>query len=280
MVLNLTLNFTEHHWWDGKTQIYSFTIHSGFYGGYKFCRICVEAFRERQYCCLGAFCHLSESDCDSDDQQTSHVATFQAQWIFWCPTASHSVWEFCAPHGRDTMRHLMRHSICHMSGDIFLSNYLKDKALRITSGFYRQIAPNSGFPSDARAFLATRLLKPLWAYFHPQKYISYDWALWAINILEINQKSKMHLIYQHESQSEDATKPDCPFTTEWDKTGLPNFPKCHPGTNTPPSSASDTSKQQSKLETGCPFAIFSIKGWADKHETTLCSYFNNILDDL
>lgn len=137
----------------------------------------------------------------------------------------------------------------------------------ITSGFYQQWVPNSCFPSEARAFLATCLLKPQWVYFLLQKYISYDWALWAINILEVNQKSKMHLIHQHESQSEDATKRDCPFTTEWDKTGSPNFPKCHPGTNTTPSYANDTSKHKSKLKPGCPFAIFWHQRLAGRTDT-------------
>lgn len=67
-------------------QEYSFFLHCGFYGSYKFSILCYKAFKGWQFCR-----HLTESECDSAGQQTSHVASFQAQWIPWCLTASHRV---------------------------------------------------------------------------------------------------------------------------------------------------------------------------------------------
>lgn len=69
----------------------------------------IKAFRGRQYYCLDGFRHLTKSECDSDDQQTSHVATFQAP----CPAASmESCGNVSSPQS-DTMHHLMRKHLSH-----------------------------------------------------------------------------------------------------------------------------------------------------------------------
>lgn len=105
--------------------------------------LCIKAFRDWQYCCLGAFHHFNW---EWMWQQWStifpccHIPDF-GNLLVSCHKPQSHMWErLCSPWG-DTMHHLMRHYICQHFLFI-LPKHWKET----TSGFYQHWDLSYVFP--------------------------------------------------------------------------------------------------------------------------------------